>query len=92
MTTIKTRRKMGWVSMAFHTTMLICTCGLWTPIWLAARRRRVTITHIPTGYQGPIPGQPYAPPPPQPYGPPQQHPAPPPQRTTWGTNWQPPTR
>ncbi|MDX5569240.1 hypothetical protein PYK79_46410 [Streptomyces sp. ID05-04B] len=47
---IKTRRKMGWLLIGFHWTMMLCTVGLWTPIYLAARRRRVTVTHVPDGY------------------------------------------
>jgi hypothetical protein len=54
MAKIKTRRKMGWILIAFHWTMILCTVGLWTPVYLAARRRRVTVTHIPDGYNGPI--------------------------------------
>ncbi|GGV80454.1 hypothetical protein GCM10010499_43420 [Streptomyces thermoviolaceus subsp. apingens] len=37
--------------------MMVCTVGLWTPVYLAARRRRVTVTHVPDGYTGPMPGQ-----------------------------------
>lgn len=55
MAKIKTRRKMGWIALAFHWTMLFCTIGLWTPVFLAARRRRLTVTHIPDGYHGPVP-------------------------------------
>jgi len=55
MAKIKTRRKMGWILIAFHWTMIICTVGLWTPIYLAARRRRVTVTHVPQGYTGYVP-------------------------------------
>jgi cytochrome b561 len=55
MAKIKTRRKMGWILIAFHWTMILMTVGLWTPIYLAARRRRVTITHVPDGYAGPVP-------------------------------------
>lgn len=74
MPTIKTRRKQGWIGLAFHWFMMFMTLGLWTPVFLAARRRRVTVTHIPDGYTGPLPGQPY---PPQPYGPrPGQYPPP----------------
>jgi len=40
---------MGWISLAFHWTMLLFTCGLWTPVFLAARRRRLTVTHVPEG-------------------------------------------
>ncbi|GHF74012.1 hypothetical protein [Streptomyces thermodiastaticus] len=54
---IKTRRKMGWLLIGFHWTMMVCTVGLWTPVYLAARRRRVTVTHVPDGYTGPMPGQ-----------------------------------
>lgn len=50
---IKTRQKMGWIAIAFHWFMMICTIGLWTPVYLAARRRRVTITRVPPGYQQP---------------------------------------
>lgn len=55
---IVTRRKMGWIAIGFHWTMLICTVGLWTPFYLAARRRRVTVTYIPDGYNGPVITQP----------------------------------
>ncbi|MFD5266742.1 hypothetical protein [Streptomyces sp. NPDC058335] len=65
MPTIKTRRKMGWILITFHWFMILMTVGLWTPVYLSARRRRVTVTQVPAGYAGPIPGQPYAP---QPYG------------------------
>ncbi|WP_405925430.1 hypothetical protein [Streptomyces sp. NBC_00035] len=41
---------MGWIAIAFHWTMIVCTVGLWTPFFLAARRRRLTVTHIPQGY------------------------------------------
>lgn len=65
---IVTRRKMGWIALGFHWFMMLITVGLWTPVFLAARRGRNTTTHIPDGYAGPIPGQPYAPQ--QPYAPP----------------------
>lgn len=55
MAKIKTRRKMGWISLAFHWTMMLLTIGIWTPVYLAARRRRVTITHVPDGYTGHMP-------------------------------------
>ncbi|MFG3585121.1 hypothetical protein [Streptomyces sp. NPDC047990] len=55
MAKIKTRRKMGWIALAFHWTMMLFTIGLWTPVYLAARRRRVTVTHIPDGHQGYLP-------------------------------------
>ncbi|MEU2780542.1 hypothetical protein [Streptomyces sp. NPDC007110] len=58
MAKLKTRRKMGWLLIGFHWTMLLCTVGLWTPVYLAARRRRVTVTHIPDGYAGPLPPTP----------------------------------
>jgi hypothetical protein len=28
----------------FHWTMIICTCGLWTPIYLSGKRKRKTVT------------------------------------------------
>lgn len=55
MAKIKTRQRMGWLAIGFHWTMIICTIGLWTPLYLAARRRRVTVTHLPDGYTGPLP-------------------------------------
>ncbi|MGI5353468.1 hypothetical protein ACQEU8_36625 [Streptomyces sp. CA-250714] len=80
---IKQRRKMGWVAIGFHWTMMLFTVGLWTPIFLAARRRRLTVMDVPPGYSGPVPGAQgapgyYAPPagpapaPPQQYAQPQQ--------------------
>lgn len=65
MTKIKTRRKMGFITICFHWTMMLFTVGLWTPVFLSARRRRVTVTYVPDGYQGTIPAQqgaPYLPP------------------------------
>ncbi|MET9098311.1 hypothetical protein [Streptomyces antibioticus] len=50
---IKSRRKMGWLAITFHWTMMLFTVGLWTPVFLAARRRRLTVTHIPDGYAYP---------------------------------------
>ncbi|MEU9310876.1 hypothetical protein [Streptomyces sp. NPDC048256] len=55
MAKIKTRRKMGWLLICFHWTMMLMTVGLWTPVYLAARRRRVTVTHVPDGYNTPFP-------------------------------------
>ncbi|MGW2170402.1 hypothetical protein ACWC1C_07700 [Streptomyces sp. NPDC001705] len=55
MVKMKSRRRMGWIAMGFHWTMIVCTVGLWTPVYLAARRRRVTVTHLPSGYAGPLP-------------------------------------
>lgn len=75
MPTIKTRRKTGWIALTIHWTLIICTCGLWSPVYASRRRSRVTVTHVPDGYAGPIPGQPY---PPQQYG---QQPGPIPQWT-----------
>ncbi|MGW4602726.1 hypothetical protein ACWENS_05550 [Streptomyces sp. NPDC004532] len=46
---------MGWVAVGFHMTMMVFTIGLWTPVFLAARRRRLTVTHVPDGYAGPMP-------------------------------------
>ncbi|MCF2130126.1 hypothetical protein L1I79_27390 [Strepomyces sp. STD 3.1] len=52
---MKSRRRMGWIAMGFHWTMILFTVGLWTPVYLAARRRRVTVTHLPNSYAGPHP-------------------------------------
>ncbi|WP_327415422.1 hypothetical protein [Streptomyces sp. NBC_01233] len=48
---IKTRQKMGCLAAGFHWTMIVCTVGLWTPIYLSARRKRVTVTYMPDGPQ-----------------------------------------
>lgn len=50
MPTIKTRKKTGFIALTFHWFMILCTCGLWYPIYASRRRSRVTITHIPDGY------------------------------------------
>ena len=39
-------RKMGWIAGTFHASMLVMTMGLWTPVYLAARRGRKTVTRI----------------------------------------------
>lgn len=39
-------RKMGWIAGTFHLGMLVMTMGLWTPVYLAARRGRKTVTRI----------------------------------------------
>jgi hypothetical protein len=39
------RRKMGWIALTFHWTMMFCTLGLWTPVFLLALRGRKTVTH-----------------------------------------------
>ncbi|MFI0934608.1 hypothetical protein ACH4RG_23160 [Streptomyces sp. NPDC021019] len=44
---IKQRQKMGCLLACFHWTMIVCTIGLWTPVYLGARRKRVTITYLP---------------------------------------------
>lgn len=54
MATIKTRQKMGWIALSFHWFMMLMTVGLWTPVFLAARRKRLTVTHVPNGYQAPL--------------------------------------
>lgn len=85
MSTVTTRRKMGPIALTFHTLMMIFTLGLWTPVLLAARRGRKTVTHYdgppaaPLGQPGQYPQPPYG----QQYPP--QQPGP-----TWGQ--QPPQR
>lgn len=37
-------RKMGWIAGSFHAFMMVMTMGLWTPVYLAARRGRKTVT------------------------------------------------
>lgn len=52
MPTIMQRRRMGWLALSFHWTMMFFTVGLWTPFFLAARRSRVTLMYVPPGYAG----------------------------------------
>lgn len=47
---IVTRKKGGPIAGTFHLVMMFCTAGLWTPIWLWARRGRKTVTYVPEGY------------------------------------------
>jgi hypothetical protein len=49
---IKTRRKMGWLTTGFHMVMMVCTIGLWTPVFVTGRRRRLRVMEVPAGYQG----------------------------------------
>lgn len=39
-----TYRKMGWIAGTFHFCMMVATLGLWTPVYLFARRGRRTVT------------------------------------------------
>lgn len=64
---IKSRQRMGYISLTIHWTLILCTCGLWYPIYASRRRARSTVTYVPAA------GIPVAPQP-QPYG--QQPPAP----------------
>lgn len=41
-----TYRKMGPFAGTFHIGMMIFTMGLWTPVYLAARRGRKTVTRV----------------------------------------------
>lgn len=41
---VVSRRKMGWLLHTFHWFMIVCTVGLWTPVYLSALRRRKTVT------------------------------------------------
>jgi hypothetical protein len=38
------RRKGGPFAASFHGIMIVCTAGLWIPVWLWARRGRKTVT------------------------------------------------
>jgi hypothetical protein len=84
MPTSKTRRKTGLIALAFHWFMILCTCGLWYPVYASRRRSRVTVTHVPAGYAAPPQPYGYGQPPaygPQPgHYPPPQRPGPPPQQ------------
>lgn len=80
---IKSRQRMGYFALAFHWTAIICTCGLWYPVYASRRRARSTVTYMPNGgipvTMAP-PQQPYGPPPGQ--YPPQQYGQQPPSQ--WG--------
>lgn len=41
------KRKMGWIALTFHSFMMLCTVGLWTPVLLLALRGRKTVTYVP---------------------------------------------
>lgn len=41
-----TYRKMGPVAGTFHACMMLFTVGLWTPVYLMARRGRKTVTLV----------------------------------------------
>lgn len=41
---VVTTRPMGAGAEVFHWTMILCTGGLWVPVYLAAKRARKTIT------------------------------------------------
>jgi hypothetical protein len=41
-----TYRPMGWIAGTFHFVMMVCTMGLWTPVYLLARRGRRSVTRI----------------------------------------------
>lgn len=38
------RQRMPIALSLFHWTMMLCTAGLWTPVYLSARRKRKTVT------------------------------------------------
>lgn len=38
------RNRMSFGVEIFHWTMIICTCGLWTPVYLSGKRKRKTVT------------------------------------------------
>ncbi len=86
MPTVTTQRKMGPLALTLHGIMMFCTLGLWTPVLLAARRGRKTVTT----YDAPPAPAAWTPPhggPPAPYGQPQPY-APPGKQPKQG--WQPP--
>lgn len=39
-------RKMGWIAGTFHGLMMFFTMGLWTPVYLMARRGRKTVIKV----------------------------------------------
>lgn len=50
---IKSRQRMGWISLVCHWTMIFCTLGLWYPIYASRRRARSTVTYVPAAYAAP---------------------------------------
>lgn len=58
---IKSRQRMGYIALAFHWTMILCTMGLWYPVYASRRRARSTVTYVPAAYAPPQQPQPYAP-------------------------------
>jgi hypothetical protein len=74
MTKIVSRNRMGYFSLMFHWFMILCTCGLWYPIYASARRARSTVTYMPTGGIPVAVQQPQPPQQPAPYGYPPQPP------------------
>ncbi|MGP3940470.1 hypothetical protein [Streptomyces sp. 6N106] len=44
---IKTRQKLSTTMMLIHGFLIVGTCGLWYPVYLAARRKRVQVTYVP---------------------------------------------
>lgn len=40
------RAKMSYVAEAGHWTMIVCTAGLWIPVYLNAKRKLKTVTRF----------------------------------------------
>lgn len=38
------RNRMSFGVEIFHWFMILCTCGLWTPVYLSGKRKRKTVT------------------------------------------------
>lgn len=39
-----TQGNLGCLEEAFHWTMIICTCGLWIPVYISRKRSRRSVT------------------------------------------------
>lgn len=39
-----TQGKLGGIEELFHWTMIICTCGLWLPVYLSRKRSKRSVT------------------------------------------------
>lgn len=73
MAKIKSRQRMGYISLAIHWTLILCTCGLWYPIYASRRRARSAVTYMPAGgIPVNVQQQPQQPYPPQQWTPPRR--------------------
>ena len=41
-----TQGKLGYGEEIFHWTMILCTCGLWLPVYLSRKRSKRSVTRL----------------------------------------------